>query len=317
MQKPLSGDFAPRNRRILSVFDETLPELGRQPFLGSAVVLVDREWIDWLQERLRAARLKSGYQAELKYRSLGDARASRLAGDWLGLLLNDARHCLALKVFVTDLEGAVRLPYPGDAGWDENLWRHLLAAYTGALTWSYPAQDQIDLAFVFDATGNAGQRHLQARLPAGLQRRFLERALSKPKLYSPLRTTGVEWLESKPGGDDDEWAKRELIQMADVLLGAIVRGLKPQAMDRRVSGRIEFSESLFEQLARETNAPRWIEWVPMHRRISASLYPDANNFAYPALYYKRRAIEQGEQLKLNLTSTPKRKGARQPGRLQD
>ena len=307
MQKPLSEDFAPRKRRLLSVFDESLPEAGRQPFLGSAVVLVDQEWRDWLEEQLHVARLSSGYEAELKYRSLDDGRASRLAAGWLRLLLTDARHCLSLKVFVTDLETGARLPYPGEQGWEENLRRHLLAVHTAALTWRYPKQDEIEITFVFDDTGNTRQRELQAALPSGLQRRFLERRIVSPMLYAPLQPSGVEWLDSKPGGTGEEWMKRELIQMADVVLGGVIHGLKPQANSRRTSGRIEFTESVFEHLLRELGVPGWMGSLGLHRRVSASVYPDEHNFAYPAPIYRLRRIEGGEQLPLSLAPTARAK----------
>ena len=101
--------------------------------------------------------------------------------------------------------------------------------------------------------------------------------------------------------------KRELIQMADVLLGGVVHGLKPYTHDRKTSGRLQFSESLFEHLVRQINAPGWMQSVSLHRRVSASVYPDEHNFAYPAPIYRVRASENGQQLTLNMAPTAKAK----------
>jgi hypothetical protein len=204
-----------------------------------------------------------------------------VAQDWLRSYFSRFVKGCSFKAFIVDYEGSQHFPFPGETGFPEHLERSTLSAFLGALAWSFPKEEQIRLRFVSDETDNELERQVLRDLPHALATKWNERQMAKVKRGPWMRASEVEFVSSNPKAVDTAHAiHSEFIQLSDVLLGACFDALELVAPPNN-NGRRELSKSVLGAIGETIKVP-WLQQVPVHRRFSVSLYPDANNFAYPA-----------------------------------
>lgn len=263
--------------------------------MAHGALFVPDEWRVPLADILARARDKHSYRNEIHYREIKTASRHALpfqvAKEWISDYLSYAIKGCPFKVFITENDGPRRFPYPGESGYPEHLLMATKAVFKGGLAWSYSKERQVRLAIVSDETDAEVDRSVLQQLPDVLQLEWNTRA-SKSKTARPwLRVERPRMVPSDPlACRPSDRIDSDFIQLCDLMLGATFEALDLIGPSNK-AGRRALSQSILEVIGQTIEVP-WLQQIPVHRRFSASIYPDSHNLAYPAaLRYVRKVAK--------------------------
>ena len=225
-------------------------------------------------------------------------KAFLVAQDWIRDYFTTFVKGCPFKAFIAEDGSARTLPYPGDIGYPEHLLQSTKAAFKGGIAWSYHRETQLRLRIVNDDSDSELDRSVGTELSAMLQSECNTRRLRGSKRYPWLRVEPAEFVSSNPKEVGyDRLAESEFIQLCDLLLGATFSALELKSEPSNRAGRRQLAQSIMAVLADTVRVP-WLQYVPVHRKFSVSLYPDNFNFAYPAALRSARIRGVEPQMRL-------------------
>jgi hypothetical protein len=254
-----------------------------------------------LVDSMRSARTELSFYDEIHHREIKAGtpqdKTFLVAQEWLRSYFSRFVKGCSFKAFIVDYEGSQHFPFPGETGFPEHLERSTVSAFLGALAWSFPKEEQIRLRLVSDETDNELERQVLRDLPHVLATKWNQRQMSKTKRGPWMRASEVEFVSSDPKAvGSDQAIDSEFVQLCDVLLGACFDALQLVEPPSK-NGRRVLSKSVLGVIGETIKVP-WLQQVPVHRRFSVSLYPDAHNFAYPAALRSVKRTCTGEVVRL-------------------
>jgi len=148
--------------------------------------------------------------------------AFALAQDWLSFYFIHAIRFCPFKAFVVEHGPNRTFPFPGEPGYPDHAEHALLSSFIGGIAWSFNRTKQLDLRLVFDDSDNELDKSLAWGLPARLESEVLKRRLEGTRRYPLTTVKSIEFVNSNPlKAEIEVWPEAELIQLCDLLLGAL------------------------------------------------------------------------------------------------
>jgi hypothetical protein len=296
-------------KRIIAVHDEIQPQRGPSghPFLVHGVLFLPWEKRSYVAERLKD--LRQGHTHQIEYRDIKSEHSPnfKVADRWLKWFKSEGVSFCTFKVFAIDQEGFRPFPYRGDSEYPSHIWRNTLSSFVAGITWTLGHPKGILLDVICDSSGDKDFLDALETLPRDLRMDFFLRRQRQAERSEQLRLNGqqsrlrqypmvrvrgkVQTLSSNPMNSEPGFEEEtEFIQLTDVLLGSIWDAvIRRQASERGRAGRLRLRR---EWVKDEQSLLAWDRRLPLFRKVSVSIYPDENGFAYPATVLTTRPGQQ-------------------------
>jgi hypothetical protein len=226
---------------------------------------------------------RGGYTGRIHFVDLRDNARNpkpRIAAEWLRLYFGElARYCF-YKCMIADTQAPsfdpARFPKP------HHLYNHTaLLAVFGGVAWSLSGYDQVTLALFSERQTRPDDDAFASYLPSELVRRAARRKpAAGPRIAVPLGAVTLVPGDPRQAALDKRWPELaghcELIQLTDVLTGAVAQALNAQASQQVKLDLGQLAAGWIE----DSRRPPWHQQHDLHRRFSVSCWPNAKGGFY-------------------------------------
>lgn len=284
----------PREAPFLAFHDESGRYKTDRWFIVG-LLLVPAEAEEDLVRTLAEARRAEDYQGEVHFNELAGAWAGEFAGKalvarrWLKQYVSQLSHLSFFYALAVDTRSPAfdhgRFPRRHFA-----YNRFTRMALISALAWELRRYSRISLQVYSDEKARSRRRVDVARLARDDEDNFQEylskaiendvarRLAASTRAYPRVRSLGdVITINPKPALQDAELhPKAELLQLADVILGAVAQAIHPRSS--RPTKR-DLGHMVAEWIL-DTRKEPWKQRLNLHRRFSVAYFPDGDGRPY-------------------------------------
>ncbi len=262
--------------RFCVYHDESGTDRTHARFQLHGALLVDEA--RWAQAVAALAAARRGYAGRIHFVELRDnARnpKAQIATDWLRLYFGELAGYCFYKCMIADTQAPTFNPAAFTRPF--HLYNRTAAlAIFGGVVWSLKHYDEVALSLYSESCTRPADDNFAAYLPSELVRRARRRkAGTGPRLSVPAGRVAL--VAGDPRQAAPEMAGHcELIQLTDLLTGAVA-----QALNAPASQRVKLDlGALAAAWIEDSRRPPWRQQHDLHRRFSVSCYPDARGGFY-------------------------------------
>ena len=259
--------------------DEIKAEVGRLPITGHGLLMLPQDYRDQMFADLQAAR--NGFTGRVHFGPLPDGGPRvETALRWFDDFFVKHVKRASFKGTFALHDGPRRLPYPGELLYQRHAVNSLRANVVGHVRYVFPEADALHLRPVHDGTGDAHERMYIGLAFVAAQQRINSRHGRGQRGYPAARFDEVTFQssDSRIAADHAARVDAELLQLTDLLLGAMAQALRFLPTSGKL-GRRRLARDVTEQLASYLKHPVY-NFDRTRRHFSVSLYPDERGLMY-------------------------------------